>query len=160
MTRLRAALLALATLLAMPAPFAAAQDAAIANMEILRQKVKADKKLVVAGNLALTDAEARKFWPVYDGYQAELEKINRRLGQLIADYAAAYNAGPVSNATAKKLINESLAIEDTELKLKRTTMPKLEQALPGAKAARYMQIENKIRAAIRYELASGIPLAN
>ena len=149
--------LLLATLVAVPP--AAAQDAAIANMEILRQKVKADKKLVVAGNLALTDAEARKFWPVYDGYQAELEKINRRLGQLIADYAAAYNAGPVSNATAKKLINESLAIEDAELKLKRTTMPKLEQALPGAKAARYMQIENKIRAIVRYEIAGEVPLA-
>ena len=140
-------------------PAARAQDAAIANMEILRQKLKADKKALVASNMQLTDAEAKKFWPVYDAYQADLTKINQRLGKLIADYASAYNAGSVSNATAKKLITESQAIEASEVQLKQSYLPKLEQALPAAKAARYLQIENKIRAVIRYELAAQIPLA-
>ena len=30
--------------------------------------------------------------------------------------------------------------------------------LPVKKAARYLQIENKIRALIKYDLASGVPL--
>jgi hypothetical protein len=37
-------------------------------------------------------------------------------------------------------------------------MPKILGALPTTKAARYIQIENKIRAVIHYELADGIPL--
>jgi hypothetical protein len=155
-TRLRlVTAIAIAAALAVPAM---AQDAGTANMEILRQKVKADKKLVVAQNLNLTDAENTAFWPVYDAYQKDLQQINQRVTALIGAYAAAYNKGPVANDAAKKLIDEAVAIDEAEVQLKKSAMPKILAALPAAKAARYVQIENKIRAAIRYELASSIPL--
>lgn len=128
------------------------------NMEILREKIKADKKLIVAANMQLSEAEAKRFWPVYEAYQEDLKKINQRLGKVIVEYAEAYNKGTVPDATAKKLLNEALAIEDAEVKLKRSYVPKLEKVLPEMKVARYIQIENKIRAIIRYELAAGIPL--
>ena len=63
------------------------------NMEILKEKLKADKKLLVAGNMELTDAEGKKFWPLYDSYQKELQQLNAQLGKVISDYAAAYNDG-------------------------------------------------------------------
>ena len=144
-------------LAALAAP-AVAQESATTNMEILRQKIKADKKLVVAANMELTDAEGKAFWPVYDAYQKDLQQINERLKNTIVEYADAYNKGPVSNETAKKLLGETLAIDEAEVKLRQSYVPKLEAVLPEAKAARYLQIENKIRAAIRYELAGGIPL--
>ncbi len=135
-----------------------AQSAGTTNMDILRQKIKADKKLVVAQNLNLTDAEGTAFWPVYDAYQKELQQINQRLAAGILAYADAYNKGPVTNDVAKKLLDESLAIEAAEATLKSAFVPKILAALPATKAARYIQIENKIRAAVRYELAAGIPL--
>ena len=55
---------------------ALAQNTATANMEIFRQKIKADKKLVVAQNLTLTEPEGTAFWPVYDAYQKDLQQIN------------------------------------------------------------------------------------
>jgi len=128
------------------------------DMEILRQKIKADKKLVVAANMQLTEAEAKGFWPVYEAYQKDLAAINDRTAKVIVKYADAYNKGPVSNETAKKLLAEYLAIEDSEVKLKHSYVPKLEKAIPETKVARYLQIENKIRAIIKYELASNIPL--
>jgi Spy/CpxP family protein refolding chaperone len=137
---------------------ALAQTPAPTNMDILRQKVKADKKLVVAENLTLTEAEGAKFWPVYDAYQKELQQINERLKAVILAYADAYNKGPVTDATAKKLIEDASAVDDAEATLRRTALPKILAVLPAAKAARYVQIENKIRAVIRYELAAGIPL--
>ena len=137
---------------------AMAQTAGTTNMEILRQKIKADKKLVVAENLKLTDAEGTAFWPVYDAYQKELQAINQRLTAAIRAYADAYNKGPITDETAKKLLDESLAIDEAEVKLKRASAPKILAALPATKAARYIQIENKIRAVVRYELAAGIPL--
>jgi Spy/CpxP family protein refolding chaperone len=137
---------------------ALAQNAGTTNMEILRQKIKSDKKLLVAQNLNLTDAEGAAFWPVYEAYQKELQQINGRLTATINAYADAYNKGPVANDAAKKLIDEALAIDDAELQLKKTAIPKVMAALPAMKAARYIQIENKIRAAIRYELAASIPL--
>ena len=137
---------------------ALAQTPATTNMDILRQKVKADKKLVVAENLKLTDAEGAKFWPVYEAYQKDLQQINERLKAVILAYADAYNKGAVDDATAKKLIEDASAVDDAEATLKRTTLPKILAVLPAAKAARYVQIENKIRAVIRYELVAGIPL--
>jgi hypothetical protein len=128
------------------------------NMEILRQKIKADKKVVVAANLKLTDAEGVAFWPVYDAYQKDLQQINQRLTAVVLAYADAYNKGPVTNDAAKKLLDEALAVDDAEAKLKASYVPKVLATLPATKAARYIQIENKIRAAIRYELAAGIPL--
>ena len=137
---------------------AMAQTTGSTNMEILRQKIKADKKLVVAQNLMLTDAEGTAFWPVYDAYQKDLQQINQRLGAVIVAYAAAYNKGPVANDVAKKLLDEAVAVDEAEAKLKGSYLPKILAALPATKAVRYIQIENKIRAAIRYELAEGIPL--
>ena len=77
-------LLGLALLAPLPA---AAQNAEADNMRILREKMMGDKKLIVAANMALTDAESKAFWPIYDAYQAELQKINEQLGTIIADYA-------------------------------------------------------------------------
>jgi len=149
------AVIALAAGLAAPAM---AQNAATTDMEILRQKIKADKKLVVSQNLNLTDAESTAFWPVYDAYQKDLQQINQRLTTAIRAYSDAYNKGPITNDVAKKLLDESLAIEDAEVKLKSGFVPKILATLPATKAVRYIQIENKIRAAVRYELAANIPL--
>lgn len=148
--------LVLAALVALPA--AAQTKPTSSDMEILRQKIKADKKLVIAANMQLTEAEAKSFWPVYDAYQKDLEAINKRLLKAIVAYAEAYKKGPVADETAKKLLNEALSIEDAEVKLKRGYVPKLEKVLPGAKVARYIQIESKIRAIVRYEMADNIPL--
>ena len=151
--------LLVATMLAMPALAAdKGADKGQANMDILRDKIKADKKLVVAGNMQLTDAEAKGFWPIYDAYQKDLGAINDRILKTVAAYADAYNKGPVPNDVAMKLLNEAIAIEDDEVKLKRAYIPKLEKVIPGNKVARYMQIENKIRALVRMELAANIPL--
>jgi hypothetical protein len=141
---------------------AQAQEAAQMNMEILKEKVKADKKLLVATNMNLNDAEAKNFWPLYDGYQKELEQINQRLGKTINAYAEAWNVGKgeISNDAAKKIMGEALAVEESEVTLRKSYYEKLGKALPATKVARYLQIENKIRALVKFELAAQIPLVN
>jgi hypothetical protein len=145
----------LAICIALPA---FAQDKPASNMEILRQKIKADKKLLVAANMDLTEAEAKGFWPVYDSYQADLQMLNERLGKLIVRYADLYNSKTLADDTAKSLLDEALAIEQAEVTMRQSYVPKLAAVLPATKVARYLQIENKIRAVIKYELADGIPL--
>ena len=137
---------------------AMAQDKPEDNMQILRDKIQADKKLVIATNMDLTESEAKAFWPIYDAYQKDLQKINRRIVNLLDSYAADARAKTLTDDKAKKLIDEALAIEQAEANLKTTYAPKLEKVLPVKKVARYLQIENKIRALIRYDLAQGVPL--
>jgi len=153
------AVLALAFGVAFAAP-ALAQDKKSndTNMQILRDKIKADKKLVVAANMNLSDAQAKKFWPIYDAYQKELATLNRRIARVIVEYAEADMKGAVSDELAAKLIKESIAVEQAEAAARKRIADKLTKALPGKVAARYLQIESKIRAAVRYELAADIPL--
>lgn len=95
---------------------------------------------------------------VYDAYQQDLRRVNERLGKVIAEYAKAYNKSSVDNETAKRLLKEALAIEEAEVRLKRSYLPRLEKVIPATKVARYLQIETKIRALMHYELAAQIPL--
>ena len=149
---------ALVIMLSSMMPVTAAQDKPADNMQILRDKIRADKKLLVATNMGLTESEAKNFWPIYDEYQKELQKINRRIVTLLESYADDYRNHSLTDAKAQKLIEEANAIEQAEVNLKTTFAPKLAKALPSIKVARYLQIENKIRAVVRYDLAQGVPL--
>jgi Spy/CpxP family protein refolding chaperone len=137
---------------------AVAQDQPADNMQLVMEKMKADKKLLVAQNLGLTESEAAGFWPVYDAYQKDVTALNDRLGALIESYAAEYRANSLSDERAKALIEENLAIDEAEVQLRRAYLAKLGEVLPAKKAVRYLQIESKLRAILRYELAAGIPL--
>jgi hypothetical protein len=126
------------------------------NMEIVLEKIRADKKLFIAENMQLTEAEAKAFWPVYEGYQDELFLLRARTAKLIKDYADAYDE--MTNETAKKLLDEYVTIETLGPKLRQTYLPKFRKVLPEVEVVRYYQIENKINAALIYELARNIPL--
>ncbi|HKA34504.1 MAG TPA: hypothetical protein VKH64_14905 [Candidatus Binatia bacterium] len=138
--------------------YSVAQDKPADNMQILREKIKADKKLLVAANMDLTETEAKSFWPIYDQYQKDLQKINQRIVKVIESYAEDYRSLSLTDEKARKLIDEALAIDKAEAGLKSTYAPKLAGVLPARKAMRYLQIENKIRAVVRYDIASGVPL--
>ena len=138
---------------AMPA---ASQENPSNNMQIVIEKIRADKKLFVAANMQMTEAEAKSFWPLYKQYQDELFLLRTRTVQLIKDYADAYET--MTNNTAKKLLNEYVAIESLGPKLRQAYLPKFRNVLPEVKVVRYYQIENKINAVLMYELAGNIPL--
>jgi hypothetical protein len=127
-------------------------------MDILRDKIKADKKLLIAENLMLTESQASAFWPIYDEYQKELQAINQRLGKLIQAYANDYNAGTVTDEKAKTMLSEALAVDEAEVALRKKYAQRLDGVIPAIEVARYIQMENKIRALIRFDMAANIPL--
>ena len=134
-----------------------AQDTAGATeMNALRAAVKTDKKALVASTLSLTDAEAKKFWPIYDAYQRDLDLATRRRNVVVIDVVG--TGKPISDLYAKNLANELLAADEAEIKSRRTMQNKVMRALPDKKAARYVQLESKIRAYQDYDIAVAIPL--
>jgi hypothetical protein len=152
-------MLLIAVLWVMPA-FAqsAAGDKPADNMQILRDKIKADKKLLVAANMELTESEAKGFWPVYDAYQKDLEALNKRAKEMVKTYADAWNTKSMNNEKAKKLTTDFLTLQADEVKLMQSYVPKLGKVLPDTKVARYLQLENKIRTIVKYDVAAGVPL--
>ena len=133
-------------------------DKPASNLEIIHDKLKADKKLIVSKYMELTEPEAKEFWPVYEDYQKDLQKFHERLGGLINSYAADYRNKSLTDEKAKKLLDEWIAIEQDEVKRRKAFAPKLLKALPAKKAARYLQIENEYRMLMQYDLAATVPL--
>lgn len=129
------------------------------NLEIIHEKLKADKKLIVSNYMELTEAEAKRFWPVYDGYQKDLQTFHERLQAMLRSYAADYRGKSLTDEKAKKLLDEWIALEQEEVKQRKGVVPKVMKALPAKKAARYLQIENEYRMLLRYDLAAAVPLA-
>ena len=135
-----------------------AQDKPANNMESVHEKLKADKKLIITKYMELTEAEAKNFWPVYEEYQKDLQKIDQRLLNLLQSYAADYRNKSLTDEKAKKLLDEWIAIDNDDAKRRASYVPKVMKALPPKKAARYLQIENEYRILIKYDLAATVPL--
>ncbi len=138
-------------LTAVPALVSAEDD-----MQILLEKLRADKKLLVAQNMQLTEPEARAFWPVYGRYQDELFLLRARTAKMIQDYAKEYEY--MTEDAARKLLDEYMTLEDLGVKLRQVYLAEFRKVLPEKKVVRYYQIENKIQAAMMYELGRNIPL--
>jgi hypothetical protein len=155
---------ALAAVLLIAASSVRAEDkiADVTDMDALRKAVRADKKAYVASVLKLTPAEAKKFWPVYDAYQRDADASNRRRAVVVE--AIVILDRPLSNLYAKTLTNELILADEQEIKARRTLHNRLIRPVPGrvimpaAKAARYLQLESKIRALEAYDIASTIQL--
>jgi len=147
---------AVATILATPPVLAQGSAADVTDMQALRTAVRADKKAFIASKMQLTEAEAKKFWPIYDQYQRDLDLANRQQTRAIEGLIA--RDKPVSDLYAKALLNDFIGADELELKARRKLYSRLISALPPKKAARYMQIESKIRAFQDYDIAVAFPL--
>ena len=149
-------LLAAPLLVLVAAPPIYAGESDEATLEILLGTLRSNRKALVAVNLALTDDEARSFWPVYDRYEKELAAIQDRLLAVIREYAA--NLTSMSDEEAEQLAGEYLQVETDHALLRESYLKPISEALPGVKVMRFYQIENKIMAILRYDLAATIPV--
>ena len=154
----RSACLTVVAIALLAASPAGAQDKAtdVTDMQALQTAVRADKRGYVTKALALSDAEAAKFWPIYDAYQSQLDVANRR--RTVALLGVVGRTETISDVYAKNVVKELVAADDTELKARRTMRDRVMKALPARKAICYLQLESKIRAAQDYDLATTIPL--
>jgi len=126
------------------------------DIQLLRQDVRSQKKQLVAANLTLTEAEATKFWPIYDQYAAEMTKIGDQKYALIKEYAQ--NFGSLTDAQAQSLLDRSLALDEAIAQLRIKYVPIVSKVLPGTKTASFFQIDRRLSALIDLQLASQIPL--
>lgn len=126
------------------------------NIQMLRQDIRSKKKQTVAANLQLTDAQATKFWPIYDQYTAELVKINDEKYAILKQYADEW--GNMTDAQALSLTNRALAVEQKVAELRIKYVPVFSQVVPGTTVATFFQIERRLQAVIDLQLAAQLPV--
>jgi len=125
-------------------------------MDAVRQAAATDKRGLVEKNMQLTPEEAKRFWPLYEEYQKDLDRIVQRQNRAVLDYVN--TDSNMTDANARRIAKELIAADNDEQKLRERTARKLLGALPARKAVRYLQIENKLRSFYRYDIAERIPL--
>jgi Spy/CpxP family protein refolding chaperone len=148
------AAIAAAALLSPAAVAATAVDSGT-DLAAMRTAMKTDKRGYVAAQLQLTPDEEKKFWPVYDTYQRQLDAIGTRRAELIEQLVT--QSKPMSDRYAKMVIHDADVIEEQESKATRQMVKSVQKALPALKAARYIQIEQKMHAVQAYDIASVMP---
>jgi murein DD-endopeptidase MepM/ murein hydrolase activator NlpD len=125
-------------------------------ISLLRKDLRSSKKQIIAANITLTDAEAIAFWPVYDRYAAENERINNDRIAVLKEYAA--NIANLTDGQALALNNKSLAIDKSFTSLRQRFIPEFVKVLRGKNLARFFQIDKRIGLLIDLQIAAGIPI--
>jgi len=162
--RLAASLMAAATLLSgqQSAPSAAGgmnmteEQVNDANIQLMRQDIRSERKKIVAANMPLTETEATKFWPVYDRYIAETVKVNDVRFTLLKEYAKNYHTA--TDEQADSFIKRWLALDQDITQLRLKYIPEFENVISHKKTAMFFQIDHRVVMMIELQLAASIPL--
>ena len=128
------------------------------NQEIQKQRteMQARKKQIVSTNLKLTDAEAVKFWPVYDKYTQDTISLNDSKMALIEDYARSYNT--LTDARAQNLIKRLLTADEAVSRLRTKYLTIFNKVLPAKKTALFFQLDRRLGLMMDMELVKQIPM--
>lgn len=126
------------------------------DVDLLRKDIRSKKKQLIAANLKLTEAEATKFWPVYDQYMQELIRINDRKYELIKQYSQ--NWGSITDDQAMIWLRDWLDVDTAVSQLRSKYVPIVRGVLPGKKAATFFQLDRRISMMIDLQVSSQLPL--
>ncbi len=141
---------------AAPAAASATSTVSEQDIQLLREDVRSQKKQIIAANMVLTDAEAVKFWPVYDQYAAETTKLSDSRYALIKEYAKSYNT--MTDAQADSLMKRANALDESFVQLRGKYIPIFNKVVPATKTAMFFQLDRRVALLIDLQLASVIPL--
>jgi hypothetical protein len=125
-------------------------------IKMLREQVGQDRREIVKKNMLLTESESATFWPLYDEYRADRDKVGDRRVRLITDFAA--HRDSMSEDEAERLTKEALSIEEDKISVKEDYVKKMSKVLSARTVARFFQIDAKLDTVVDAELAARIPL--
>ena len=137
-------------------PAATATDIS-STIELLRSDLKTGRKALLTEAMQFTEKEADAFWPIYNEYELERSKMGDRYLQSLKEYAANYDT--MTNEMAEKLMKKVFVWQKDNVSLVEKYYKKVAKAITAKRAARFVQMENRINQLVLLQLASEIPLA-
>jgi hypothetical protein len=127
-----------------------------ANIQLMREDVRSERKKIVASNMPLTETEATKFWPLYDRYIGETIKVNDVRYALLKEYAQNYQS--MTDEQADSFIKRWLALDHDNTAVRLRFIPEFEKVITHKKTAMFFQIDRRVAMMIELQLASQVPL--
>jgi hypothetical protein len=128
------------------------------DIQMLRENIRAKRKQIVAANISLTTDEAKRFWPLFDQYTAEVRKINDKRWTMMKEYAANYSH--LTNEQAKDHMHKSAAVDGELIALRNKYIPEFEKRVAPKKVVQFYQIDRRLDLLMNLELMSLIPVVD
>ena len=125
------------------------------QIAMLRTDLRSTRKQVVAANMKLTDAEAVKFWPIYDQYVKELVDINNAKYALLKEYL---QNTTMTEDQADSLSRRWVDVDASVIQLRLKYIPIFRKVLTAKGTAMFFQLDRRVQMMIDLQLASSIPL--
>jgi hypothetical protein len=132
-----------------------AQESSVANS--ISVAFKTVKREVISMNIPIVDSlKNEKFWEIYDDYEAALTKENKKYLELIKEYASSMET--ITEKDADKAVKALLKMKSNRIKILKKTHKKLASEVSSIEAARFIQIDNRIRLLLDLKIASALPM--
>jgi len=131
-----------------------AQDRSEVAMTV--QVIENEHRQIMADNLELTPKEASIFWPIYHEYMAEAGKLQAEYVKLLKSFVEAEAA--MSDKELAATFQKSVDLKKQWLDLRVKYFDRVATAVGVRKAARFVQVENKLDALVEYRLAQAVPM--
>jgi hypothetical protein len=112
----------------------------------IKEQVEQIRKSTYTQVLSLTDAEAQKFWPVFDRMQDELEGIKKQANAIRKDIKENYDKS--SDAELDKKLNQLFDFEQKMLDIKRKYYGEFKKVIPVKKVALLPKAEREFKKAL------------
>lgn len=127
-----------------------------ADIQLMRKDIRSQRKQLIASNMKLTDAEAEKFWPVYNQYIMDLSTINDTKYALIKQYVQ--NRGNLTDAEADTAVNQWVGVDVSVADLRKRYIPNFRKVLSPKNTALFYQLDRRVQLLIDVQLASALPM--
>lgn len=103
------------------------------------QEVKAQRTAYLTTKLGLSTEEAQRFWPIYNEFDAEREKLRKELRDNIRSVRK--DGGGLSEAQAKEVLDKGLVLRQRELDLERDYTARFSKAIGSVKVVELHRAE-------------------
>jgi hypothetical protein len=128
------------------------------EIALTRSAVQKDRQAIVAKFMDLNESQSRAFWPVYRDYRSAVAGVDDRMVTILETLIERH--GLIGDREADDLMDQYLRFEQEKLELQYTYLKQFRKILPFKQVARLFQLENKMDAVVRYELATKVPLVD
>ena len=108
-----------------------------------QQKIKALKIAFFTERLELSPEEASVFWPIYNKYEQEKERLRNMEIKEVRNRIAATNS--FSESQAKEILNRYIAIEEEQEELDKNFYREMETSLSASKTLQLFRAEHEFR---------------
>ena len=139
-------------------PLGRAQDQELtidSTIAVVRANMRADRAALITTGMNFNDKDGAAFWPIYQQYDYERDRLDDRRAAVIKQYTQKYPN--LTDAEAKAMADQMLDCEYRLAELKKKYYKKFNKVLPALTVTKFFQLERRIDLMMDIQVEAALP---